>query len=69
MILNQKELLIQTALGLIGIGLPEEYIIRICKLQELAKEKGGLGNITIEDSVDIISKVGSEVALRLDSKK
>lgn len=40
MILNNDELMISTALGLIGIVLPEEYIIRICELQKMANEKG-----------------------------
>ena len=63
LILNKTELEVQAGLGLIGIGLPDEYIIRICKLNKLIKEKG-LGEITVSDSVDIISEAASEVALR-----
>ena len=52
LVLNKRELLLQSALGLIGIALPQEYVIRIVMLEDLAKEKG-LGNITISDGVDI----------------
>lgn len=63
LVLNKTELEVQAGLGLIGIGLPDEYIIRVCKLDKLIKEKG-LANITVSDSVDIISESASEIALR-----
>ena len=52
LVLNERELLLQSALGLIGMTIPQKYIIRMVMLEELAKDKG-LGNISISDGVDI----------------
>lgn len=51
-ILTEREALLDTALRMIGIGLPQEYIIRLVKLEEKAK-KVGLENISISDAVEI----------------
>ena len=52
LLLNSEETTILTALGLIGIGLPQHYGIALAKFQHLVKEKG-LGEITIDDAVRI----------------
>lgn len=52
LLLNLEETTMITALGLIGIGLPQHYGIALVKLLNLAKEKG-LGEVTIDDAVKI----------------
>jgi len=51
-ILMKREALLDTALRMIGIGLPQEYIIRLVKLEDKAKMVG-LENISISDAVEI----------------
>lgn len=64
LILTNEENLISVALSVIGINLPQEFVLRVCKLQELAKEKG-LKNIQLSDSVEIEHWANQEMAKRL----
>jgi hypothetical protein len=52
LVLNERELLLQSALSLVGITLPQEYVIRVVMLEDLSKEMG-IGNIKISDGVAI----------------
>lgn len=65
LVLTMEELEIQTALGMIGISLPQEYIIRIKMMQEKAKTYGGLGNISISDGVNIERAANAELKYRI----
>lgn len=64
LVLTMEELEIQTALGMIGISLPQEYIIRIKMVQEKAKEIG-IGNISISDGVNIERAANAELRYRI----
>ena len=63
LLLTKEEHLPGVALSLIGIGLPQDYQLRVYKLIQLAKEKG-LGNITIDDAVTIEHQAAEEMARR-----
>lgn len=63
-ILTDKEHLIAAALGIIGIALPESYIIRVAHLVGVVKTKG-LENVTIRDAVHITSVSDAEYNARL----
>jgi len=63
LLLTKEEHLPGIGLSLIGIGLPQEYALRVYRLTQLAKEKG-LGNVTVDDSVKIIYDVAEEMARR-----
>ena len=62
-VLNDRELLMQTAFGLIGISLPEVFVIRLAMLEDMAKEKG-LGEISIHDGVTIEKAADEEFERR-----
>ena len=62
-VLNDRELLMQTAFGLIGISLPEVFVIRLAMLEDMAKEKG-LGEISIHDGVTIEKSADEEFERR-----
>lgn len=64
LVLTMEELEIQTALGMIGISLPQEYIIRIKMVQEKAKEIG-IGSISISDGVNIERAANAELRYRI----
>lgn len=64
LVLTMEELEIQTALGMIGISLPQEYIIRIKMVQEKVKEIG-IGNISISDGVNIERAANAELRYRI----
>ena len=63
LLLSKEEHLPAIGLSLIGIGLPQEYALRVYRLVGLAKEKG-LGNITIDDAVTIVHECAEEFARR-----
>ena len=63
LLLTKEEHLPSIALSLIGIGLPQEYALRVYKLIQLVKEKG-LGNVTIDDAVRIIVEAAEEIERR-----
>lgn len=63
LLLTKEEHLPGVALSLIGIGLPQEYQLRVYKLIRLAKAKG-LSNINIDDAVTIEHEVAEEMARR-----
>ena len=62
-VLNDRELLMQSAFGLIGISLPEVFVIRLAMLEDMAKEKG-LGEISIHDGVAIEKSADEEFERR-----
>lgn len=63
LLLSKEEHLPAIGLSLIGIGLPQEYALRVYRLIGLAKEKG-LGNITTDDAVTIVHECAEEFARR-----
>lgn len=63
LLLTREENLKAIGLSLIGIGLPQEYALRVHYLEQLAKEKG-LGNITVEDAVNIEYRASEEIRRR-----
>lgn len=65
LLLNKEESVLHTAMGLIGIGLPQHYAIALVKLNKLI-EKKGIGNITIDDAVGIKFDTAKEWARRCE---
>lgn len=63
LLLTKEEHLPGIALSLIGIGLPQEYALRVYKLVQVAKEKG-LGNITTDDAARIEVEAAEEIERR-----
>lgn len=63
LLLTKEEHLPGIALSLIGIGLPQEYALRVYKLIQLVKEKG-LDNVTTDDAVRIIVEAAEEIERR-----
>jgi hypothetical protein len=63
LLLSKEEHLPGIALSLIGIELPQEYQLMVYSLIQLAKKKG-LGNITVDDAVEVKNYAMEELVRR-----